>query len=130
MSNDRDTDFEVGSGNVFADVGLPDPDTALAKAKLARQITAIIEERGWTQTEAAAVLGIDQPKVSNLIRGRLGDFATERLLRFLTRLDRDVDITVSANVSAKRPARIAVFGGEEPIAASPSTRRAERVQFE
>ncbi len=130
MRGDQDTAFEVSSGNVFADIGHPDPDTALAKAQLARQIATIIEQRGWTQVEAAAALGIDQPKVSALMRGRLREFSADRLLRFLTRLDRDVDITVSVNESSERKARIAVFGGEEPIAASPSTRRAAQVQFE
>ncbi len=130
MSNEQDTGCEVGSGNVFADIGHPDPDTALAKAQLARQIATIIEQRGWTQTEAATALGIDQPKVSALMRGRLREFSADRLLRFLTRLDRDVDITVSVNVSPGRRARIAVYGSEEPLAASPPSRTAERVQFE
>ena len=130
MRNDQNTDFEVGSGNVFADIGLPDPDTVLAKAQLARQIAAIIVQRGWTQIEAAAALGIDQPKVSALTRGRLLDFSIDRLLRFLTRLDRDVEITITPRSSAGRPTRIVVFSGEESMAASPTQRTRERIQFE
>ena len=132
MSDERDTDdvdFEVSSGNVFADIGVRDPDTALAKAKLARQIAAIIEQRGWTQQQAASALGTDQAKVSALTRGRLRDFSTDRLLRFLMRLDRDVDITVAPKASAAHPARISVYGSEEPMAAAPRRRSEEGVQF-
>lgn len=123
-----DPEYEVSSGNVFADLGHPEPDEALAKAKLARRIAAIIEERGWTQSQAAAALGIDQPKVSALVRGRLRDFSTERLLRFLTRLDQDIDITIAPKTSLERPGRIAVYGEDEPMAASPGN-RGNRVWF-
>jgi predicted XRE-type DNA-binding protein len=83
-----------GSGNVFADLGLADPEEALAKAELARQIGALLAERGLTQAQAAALLGVDQPKVSALVRGRLEGFSLDRLLRFLLALDRDVEIVV------------------------------------
>lgn len=129
MSDDQAPDFEVSSGNVFADLGHPNPDAALAKAMFARRIAAIIEQRGWTQTQAAEALGIDQPKVSALVRGRLREFSTERLMRLLTRLDVDVDITVRPNPSPARPARIAVYGDEEPIAAAPRKQAKETVRF-
>ena len=83
-----------GSGNVFADMGLPDADERLAKAQLAREVQLLIEAAGLTQSQAAVRLGVDQPKVSALIRGRLKDFSTERLMRFITALGRDVIITV------------------------------------
>lgn len=82
------------SGNVFADLDLPAPEELLAKAGLANQICTIIEERGLTQTQAAQVLRITQPKVSLLTRGRLAGFSMERLVRFLLLLDCDVEITV------------------------------------
>ena len=82
------------SGNIFSDVGLPDPEKYLAKAELASQINNIIKKRGLKQNEAAKVLGIDQPKVSALSCGRLDDFSFERLINFLNRLDRDVEIVV------------------------------------
>ena len=75
-----------GSGNVFADLGLPNPEERLAKAQLAYAIARVIEERGLTQRAAAALMGIDQPKVSHILRGRLADFSTDRLLGFLTGL--------------------------------------------
>lgn len=84
----------VGSGNVFADLGYPDPDEALLKAALAREISAAIRERKLTQESAAGVLGLDQPKISAIMRGRLSGFSVHRLLRCLTALERDVTITV------------------------------------
>ena len=71
-----------GSGNVFADMGVPEPEHALAKAKLAAEIAAAIEEDDLTQTEAAERLGTDQAKVSAIVRGRLDQFSTERLLQY------------------------------------------------
>src|SRR5882724_8731908 len=75
--------FEQGSGNVFADLGLPNPDLALAKAELVQRIRAVIEERKLTQVKAAKVLGLDQPKVSALVRGRVAGYSIGRLFRFL-----------------------------------------------
>lgn len=82
------------SGNVFADLGVRAPEEALARAQLAARINAIIEARGLTQSIAAEVLGVDQPKVSALRRGKLEAFSTERLIRFLNALGRDVEIVV------------------------------------
>ncbi len=84
----------VSSGNVFEDLGLPDSDEMLVKAELVLQISRIIEERGLTQVEAAELLGVDQPKVSALLRGRLRGFSVERLSRFLNALGQDVEIVV------------------------------------
>ncbi len=83
-------DYTVSSGNVFADLGMANPDEADTKAELAFQINSLIESRGLTQMEAAAVLGISQPKVSALRCGRLTGFFIERLLRFLAELGNDV----------------------------------------
>jgi predicted XRE-type DNA-binding protein len=83
-----------GSGNVFADIGLPDADQRLAKADLANEICRLIRQAGLTQRQAAARMGIDQPKVSALMRGKLKDFGADRLMRFITALDRDVLIQI------------------------------------
>ncbi len=85
---------EVSSGNVFAALGLPNPEEMLVKAELASKIGEIIETRNLTQMDAAKILGIDQPKVSALIRGKLAGFSTERLFRFLNALGSDVEISV------------------------------------
>ena len=96
------------SGNVFADLGRPQPEEALAKARLAYEIERSIRDRGLTQAEAAKVLGIDQPKVSALRNGRLSGFSVERLIRFLNAMNRDVAIVVSAKPRSRRRGRLQV----------------------
>lgn len=118
----------VGSDNIFADLGYADPNTALVKAELARQIGAIIRREGWTQTQAAQVLGIDQPKVSAILNGRLRDFAPDRLETFLLRLNQDIEIHVRPNTDPGRPARRVVYA-EEPIAAEDGG-RTEMMRFD
>ena len=83
-----------GCKNIFADLEFANPEEHLAKAKLAMQIVEIIRQRRLNQTAAAAILGIDQPKVSALMRGQMKNFSLDRLCRFLNRLDKDVDIVV------------------------------------
>jgi predicted XRE-type DNA-binding protein len=85
------------SGNVFADLGLPNPEELFLKAQLMAQIGTLISARQLTQSEAAGILGIDQPKVSALLRGKLSGFSTERLFRFLNALGSSVEIRIVAN---------------------------------
>ena len=87
-------EFTPSSGNVFADLNLPNADDLLAKAELAARITGEIQRRRLRQSQAAAILGIDQPKVSALKQGKLSGSSIERLMRFLLRLGRDVDIAM------------------------------------
>jgi predicted XRE-type DNA-binding protein len=91
---DGELDYTVGSDNVFEDLGFDQPEEELARAKLVMAIGQAVRERNLTQARAAALLGIDQPKVSALLRGRYGGFSTDRLLRLLVALDRDVEIVV------------------------------------
>lgn len=86
--------IEYGTDNIFADLDFTNPKEHLAKAQLAVQILDIIRQRRLNQTAAAALLGIDQPKVSALTRGQLQNFSLDRLCRFLNRLDKDIDIVV------------------------------------
>lgn len=112
MNNDRDKtspQITIGSDNIFADLGLENAEEMLVKAKLARQIYICITERQLSQIEAANILGIDQPKVSNLINGKLAAFSIERLFRFLNALDRDVEITIKAKSSENNPARVIIL---------------------
>jgi len=83
-----------GSGNVFADLGLPNPEQELLKAQLTLQIYTILKDSGMTQVEIAKVLGVQQPQVSLLMRNRAGNFSVGRLMEFLTALRQDVEITV------------------------------------
>ena len=82
------------SGNVFADMGLPNPEQELLNAELTLQIYRVIKERGMTQTEAAKLLGVKQPQVSLLMSNRSGSFSVGRLMEFLTALGHDVEVTV------------------------------------
>ena len=97
-------------GNVFADMGLTEPEEELTKAQLASHIRQVIKRRRLTQVAAASVMGIDQPKVSALLNGRLANFSSERLMRLLTALGQDVEITVKAKPRNRAHGRIRVVG--------------------
>jgi len=108
---DRTAEEQVtrGSGNVFADLGLPNPEQRLVKAGLVLQVHNVIEARGLTQMEVASITGVAQPKISELMRGRSQGFSTDRLLRILNTLGQDVEIIVKPMpIGATRPARVIV----------------------
>ncbi len=90
----KEDTIAVGSGNVFTDLGLRNPEQELLKAELTLQIYRIIKQRNLTQTQAGKILGIPQPHVSALARNRAGNFSLGRLLDFLTALGQNVEITV------------------------------------
>ena len=100
--------YTLGSGNVFTDLNLPHADDLLAKAELAAKIIAEIQRRRMTQVQAAAILGIDQPKISALKQGKLSAFSIERLMRFLLLLGRDVEISVRTKPKSRSAARLRV----------------------
>jgi predicted XRE-type DNA-binding protein len=83
-----------GGANVFADLGLPNPERELLKAQLTLQIYTILKDSGMSQVEIAKILGVPQPQVSLLMRNRAGSFSVARLMEFLTALRHDVEITV------------------------------------
>ncbi len=89
-------------------MGLPNPEEAFARAELTHEITVLIQDKGLTQVQSAKLLGIDQPKVSALIRGRLSGFSLERLMRFLLMLGQDIKITVQACPRSRYQARVHV----------------------
>jgi len=99
---------QASSGNVFADLDLPDAEERQCKAQLAQHIAVLLARRRLTQAAAAALLGVDQPKVSKLLAGRLAEFSTDRLLRFLTTLDQDVEIVVRGKARRRGPGRLSV----------------------
>lgn len=111
--------FTESSGNVFADIGLPDADVLLLKADLVRQISSIIEHRHLTQAQAGEILGIDQPKVSLLLRGHLDRFSMERLYRFLNALGRDVQIVVTPKPRSRAK-------GETKVVSRPRSRSSRK----
>ena len=96
------------SGNVFADLNLPQADDLLAKAELTSKIIAEIQRRRMTQAQAAEILRIDQPKISALKQGKLSGFSVERLMRFLLLLGRDIEIAVKDKPRSRPTARLRV----------------------
>lgn len=103
--------IEKSSGNVFADLGLRTPQDRHIKAKLAHRICEAIAARGLTQAKAAEVVGLDQPKISALMRGKLGGFSAERLFRCLNDLGQGVEITIRPVVPAGRRGDTRVVAG-------------------
>ena len=99
-------EFEASSGNVFADLNIPEPEQYLAKAQLAARICSIFQERGLTQVQAAEILNVNQPKISALMRGNLDGFSSDRLFRFLNCLDQEVVILIKPNPNPERQAGV------------------------
>jgi len=96
------------SGNVFADLDLPNADELQARAALTREVYLLIKKRGLTQKQAAARLGLKQPDVSLVMRGRYTRFSTERLMRMLKALGRDVEISVKEPPRSRSIGRVVV----------------------
>lgn len=113
MAKRRETGIEVtvGSGNVFGDLGFDQPEEELAKAKLAAHIWKIVNDRKLTQTTAGKIMGLDQPKVSALLNGRLANFSSDRLMRFIAALGKDVDIVVRDAPKSRRRGKVRVLAG-------------------
>lgn len=108
----EDIAFEVSSDNIFADIGIINPDEELTKAELAWEIDHIIKTRKLTQEKAAKIMGINQPKVSALLHRKLSGFSVERLMHFLNQLGQDIDIVVRPKPRNRKNARVNVFGYE------------------
>lgn len=107
ITTDEPIRFEPSSGNVFADLAIPNPGLALVKAELVQHIRKLLSERNLSQTQAARLLGLDQPKVSLLVRGQVQGYSIDRLFRFLNALGQEVEISI-------RPAK------KEPATAAPT----------
>jgi predicted XRE-type DNA-binding protein len=98
----------LSSGNVFADLGLPNAEEEQTKVRLAVSINHIIEHLGLSQVAAARRLNVNQPKISALLNYKLEGFSVERLIRFLNSLDRDVEIVIRRKPRSRRAGRILV----------------------
>lgn len=94
MSTNEPVIAEIGSGNIFADLGLPDAEETLLKAQIVVVLHRLIKARNMTQTAASQLLGISQPDLSHILRGRFRGWSVERLLRMLTTFEQDIEITV------------------------------------
>ena len=102
-------EYEIGSGNVFKDLGLPNAEEHLVKAQLVFKIDTILKKRRLKQVEAATLFGVRQPDVSKMLRGDFRQFSVERLLRFLVALDQDVQIVVKPHHNRKNAPALQVF---------------------
>lgn len=100
--------FTVGSDNIFKDLGLPNAEELLAKAKLSVQITAIIQDRGLTQQQAARIAGTSQAKISDMVRGQLDQFTIDRLIKMLMAFDQDVKIELAPKPKSRNHAIMTV----------------------
>jgi predicted XRE-type DNA-binding protein len=107
----RKIEYTESSGNVFTDLGLPGPEERRLKAELAVQIRRIIEQKGWSQTRTAELIGLDQPKVSRLLRGYLSGFSVDRLFNVLNRLGHDIEVRISAEEHAPGETHMSVTVG-------------------
>lgn len=106
--------IEVGSGNVFVDLGFEDAGERKLRVQLAMRLNRLIEERGLTQTASARIFGVPQPHVSDLVNFKLRRFSSERLMRFLTLLDYDVEISIHPKTSDHAKGRVSVINGGLP----------------
>ena len=97
---------EQGSGNVYADLGYPDSDSMLVKAQLVAKIAEIVQRRALTQARTAEILGLTQPKVSALLKGRFRGVSEHRLFECLTRLGRDVHIVIKPTPRSRPNGRL------------------------
>jgi len=102
----RKIEVYEGSGNVFADLGLPNPEERLLKANIVSELHRLIKQRGLTQVKAAKLVGIHQPDLSLLLRGDFDDYSVERLMKMLTAFDQDIEIVMKPNRRAGKPGRI------------------------
>lgn len=105
----EEIEVEMSSGNIFADLGIENSEEELTKAKLVWEIEQIIKKKKLTQAEAAKLMGINQPKVSALIRRKLDGFSVERLIHFLNALGQDIDIVVRPKPPGRKRAIINVY---------------------
>lgn len=112
MPDGTEAHFEISSGNIFADLGLPNPEERLLKANLAIHISQLIEAKKLTQVQAAQLAGVGQPHLSNIIRGRLSGYSVEKLLSIINHLGRRVEVRIGArDVKPERAITAVHMGG-------------------
>ncbi len=102
----RKVKVEAGSGNIFADLGLPDAEIHFLKAQIVSEIYRLTNERKLTQAQAGKLMGITQPEVSRMFKGNFREYSIDRLMSFLTSFDRDVEIVVKPHKKAGKAGRI------------------------
>lgn len=104
----KEKNYEISSDNIFEDLGLDNAEELKTKTLLMIEISRIVKRRKLKQVEIATILGIPQSKVSNLLSGNLRSFSTDRLIKFLNKLDQDVNITVKPKPKNRKHAHTVV----------------------
>ena len=104
----EDTKITKGSGNVFKDLGFPNPEEHQMKADLIRRLGTIIEDRGYTQIQTSKIIGLGQADLSKLLRGRVRGYSIGRLLAFLMALDNDIEIVIKKRPKNRKTSRMVV----------------------
>jgi predicted XRE-type DNA-binding protein len=102
----RKVKVELSSGNIFADLGLPDAEAHLLKANIVSEIYRLVIARKLTQAQAGKRMGISQPEVSRMFKGHFNEYSIDRLIGFLTVFDRDVEIVVRPHKKSGRAGRV------------------------
>jgi predicted XRE-type DNA-binding protein len=102
----RKAKVEIGSGNIFADLGLPDAENHFLKAQIVSEIYRLASQRKLTQVQAGKLMGISQPEVSRMFKGHFREYSIERLMAFLTGFNRDVEIVVKPRKKDGKSGRI------------------------
>lgn len=105
----QNIEYEIGSDNIFADLGLENAEEELLKSDLTVEISSLIKKKKLTQARAAKILGVDQPRISSLLRGRLDLFSIETLMHFLTALGQDIQIVVKPKPRNRKQAHLSVY---------------------
>ena len=109
----RELRIQAGSGNIFADLGLPDAGPHFLKAQIVSEIYRLAAAKKLTQSQVGKRLGISQPEVSRMFKGHFREYSIERLMQFLTSFDRDVEIVVRPRKKSGRSGRITFRNGRE-----------------
>ncbi len=107
----EEEDVTVSTGSAFHALGLPDADDLVLRAQLMQRIARVIEDRGLTQTRAGALMGMDQPRVSALVHGKITRFSTDRLLKALSDLGQDVELRITPAKDRKGRVHVATLRG-------------------
>jgi predicted XRE-type DNA-binding protein len=104
----KDSKITKGSGNVFKDLGFPNPEEHQMKAELIRRLGIIIEDRGYSQIQTSKIIGLGQADLSKLLRGRVRGYSMDRLLGFLMALDNDIEIVIKKRPKNRKTSRMIV----------------------
>jgi predicted XRE-type DNA-binding protein len=109
----RKSKIEMGSDNIFADLGLPDAGPHFLKAQIVAEIYRLATAKKLTQTQVGKRLNVSQPEVSRMFKGHFREYSIERLMEFLTGFDRDVEIVVRPHGKSGKAGRITFKSGRE-----------------